>query len=129
MGLPSCQIACLWRFCALAVWSKAMAQRFVILKHTVNELTHFDLMLAIAGQEQLRTYQLARWRLDVGEACAAPRIGDHRRAYLEYEGEVSGGRGSVKRVQAGTWQDDGGVIVLSTGEHLQPEGDEVHRVK
>jgi hypothetical protein len=63
-----------------------MATRFVILAHAVNGLTHFDLMLEVAGQEKLRTYQLARWPLVVGEACVAPQIGDHRRVYLTYEG-------------------------------------------
>ena len=38
-------------------------------------------------------------------------IGDHRAAYLDYEGEVSGGRGSVRRVDGGNyerllWTDD-----------------------
>jgi hypothetical protein len=106
-----------------------MSSRFVILAHTVNGLTHFDLMLEIAGQEKLRTYQLARWPLAVAETCAAPRIGDHRRAYLDYEGEVSGGRGTVTRVASGTWRDERGGIVLSTGEHLQPVGDEIRRDK
>jgi hypothetical protein len=106
-----------------------MATRFVILAHTVNEQTHFDLMLEIAGEEKLRTYQLVRWPLGVGESCAAALIGDHRRAYLEYEGEVSGGRGSVVRVAAGTWLDDGGDIALSSGERLRPTSGEVLRVK
>ena len=33
---------------------------------------------------------------------AARRIGDHRKAYLDYEGPVSGGRGDVTRVDRGT---------------------------
>jgi hypothetical protein len=106
-----------------------MALRFVILAHTVNGLTHFDLMLELAGHDKLRTYQLVQWPLAAGESCAAPRIGDHRRAYLDYEGEVSGGRGRVTRVQAGTWRDDGGAIVLSTGEQLEVAGGEIRRAK
>jgi hypothetical protein len=105
-----------------------MSTRFVILAHTVNGSTHFDLMLEVEGHEKLRTFQLARWPVSVGGSCAAPQIGDHRRAYLEYEGEVSGGRGTVTRVQAGTWLEDGGAIVLSTGERLRHAGDEIHRV-
>jgi hypothetical protein len=103
-----------------------MQTRFVILAHTVNGLTHFDLMLDVG--EVLLTYQLVRWPLAAGESCAAPRIGDHRRAYLEYEGEVSGGRGSVKRVQAGTWHEADGDIALSTGERLRVEGGEIFRL-
>jgi hypothetical protein len=50
---------------------------------------------------------LLTWRLDavpeVGGRVNATRIGDHRLAYLEYEGLVSGGRGSVRRIDAGTY--------------------------
>ena len=77
--------------------------RFVILAHTVNGETHFDLMLEVEGQEKLRTYQLAQWPLAVGESCDCKQLDDHRRMYLDYEGEISGGRGSVKRVAQGAW--------------------------
>jgi hypothetical protein len=45
-------------------------------------------------------------------ACALP---PHRPAYLTYEGEVSGGRGRVRRVDEGTCEllaDDPGRVVL-----------------
>ena len=83
-----------------------MTKRFVILAHTVNGATHCDLMLEVAGQEKLRTYQLSRWPLAVGESCDCERLDDHRRVYLDYEGEISGGRGFVERVAAGTWTGD-----------------------
>lgn len=83
-----------------------MEQRFVILKHSVNGAAHFDLMLEVEGQEKLRTWQLARWPLNVGESCLARQLDDHRRAYLEYEGEISGGRGVVQRVASGEWSGD-----------------------
>ncbi|MCB9893387.1 MAG: hypothetical protein H6839_02945 [Planctomycetes bacterium] len=83
-----------------------MAQRFVILEHTVNGEAHYDLMLEVEGQEKLRTFQLARWPLSVGESCLCRRLDDHRRAYLDYQGEVSGGRGVVRRVESGTWSGD-----------------------
>lgn len=83
-----------------------MPARFVILEHSVNGGVHFDLMLEVAGQELLRTFQLARWPLAVGETCACVQLADHRRAYLEYQGEISGGRGSVRRVDTGTWSGD-----------------------
>ncbi|MCG3183600.1 MAG: hypothetical protein ICCCNLDF_01705 [Planctomycetes bacterium] len=97
-----------------------MAQRFVILEHSVNGGVHFDLMLEVAGQELLRTFQLARWPLAVGEACACVQLADHRRVYLEYEGEISGGRGTVRRVAAGSW---------SGGYELACEGGEVVRLQ
>ena len=80
-----------------------MAQRFVIIEHSVNGAAHFDLMLEVEGQDKLRTYQLATWPLVVGESCECRRLKDHRGAYLEYEGEVSGNRGVVRRVESGTW--------------------------
>jgi hypothetical protein len=38
------------------------------------------------------------------DAIPARRIGDHRRAYLDYEGPVSGDRGSVTRIEKGTYE-------------------------
>jgi hypothetical protein len=31
-------------------------------------------------------------------------LANHRRAYLEYEGEISGNRGRVSRIEEGTYQ-------------------------
>ena len=81
--------------------------RFVLLEHNWNGV-HWDLMLE-AG-EILRT-----WAIDEpivsGRDLLARALGDHRKMYLEYEGEVGGDRGWVKRVEAGTyrvleWSDD-----------------------
>ena len=73
--------------------------RFVILEHDHPQL-HWDLMLE-AG-DALRT-----WRLhappEPGRIIAATPSFDHRLAYLDYEGPVSGGRGTVKRWDAGTF--------------------------
>lgn len=77
-----------------------MADRFAILHHTGHGREHWDLMLEHRGV-------LATWRLfrePTGRDALpirARRIGDHRRAYLEYEGPVSGDRGEVRRVDAG----------------------------
>lgn len=38
------------------------------------------------------------------EAIEATRIADHRIAYLDYEGPVSGGRGTVTRVDGGEYE-------------------------
>ena len=73
--------------------------RFVILEHDHPDL-HWDLMLEVG-------VALKTWRLpaplpdDPREALA---IGDHRLAYLDYEGPVSGKRGTVKRWDAGTFE-------------------------
>jgi len=78
--------------------------RYVILEHD-HPHRHWDLMLESAGV--LRTWRLAEPPRPGGAVAAEP-IGDHRRAYLDYEGPVSGGRGTVVRWDAGTfeWETD-----------------------
>ena len=76
--------------------------RFVVLHHTGVAEPHFDLMIEEAGREMLRAWRVfvppAEWGDgDVG----AVRIADHRAVYMTYEGELSGGRGEVKRVAEG----------------------------
>ena len=77
-----------------------MASRFVILHHVVAGGEHWDLMLEHGGN--LLTWQLAREPIDATSLpIPAKRIADHRSAYLEYEGPISGGRGQVVRVDHG----------------------------
>jgi hypothetical protein len=81
------------------------AREFVVLRHVLADGEHWDLLLD-------RGDALATWQLLDDPADLAPRgplrslrarpIGDHRRAYLTYEGPVSGGRGHVTRVDRGT---------------------------
>jgi DNA polymerase ligase (LigD)-like protein len=93
--------------------------RFVVLEHDHPEL-HWDLMLE--GDGVLRT-----WRLlsppDPGQVIRAAASFDHRLLYLEYEGPVSGGRGSVKRWDAGTFSLEGDtgerLVVVFEGSRLQ----------
>ena len=76
--------------------------RFVILRHETPadypRPAHFDLMLE---QENV----LWTWALEKlpapGESVIAERLPDHRLMYLDYEGVIAGGRGSVSRVEAG----------------------------
>ena len=53
----------------------------------------------------LLTWRLVELPTIGGAAVVAQRLADHRRAYLSYQGPVSGGRGEVRRVDAGefTW--------------------------
>jgi len=77
-----------------------MPTRFVILHHKLADSEHWDFMLERG--EALLTWRLALEPVD--RSCLpipAKRIGDHRKAYLEYEGPVSGDRGHVRRVDAG----------------------------
>ena len=92
--------------------------RFIILEHDCPT-PHFDFLLE-AGDV------LRAWRLDAPPACGEPVEAvanfDHRRIYLDYEGEVSGGRGTVRRWDAGTfeWVEDapGRVVVELCGTQL-----------
>ncbi|MFO0834555.1 MAG: hypothetical protein U0638_06265 [Phycisphaerales bacterium] len=73
----------------------------VILRHdTPDGGTHFDWMIL------LESGRLMTFRVDARPDEAAVRFGvtrlvDHRAAYLDYEGEISGGRGRVTRVARG----------------------------
>jgi hypothetical protein len=76
--------------------------RFVILEHD-HPFLHWDLMLELG--DVLRTWRLAAPPLP-GQSIPATFLADHRRLYLEYEGALSGNRGSVVRWDTGTfsWQ-------------------------
>jgi hypothetical protein len=93
--------------------------RFAILAHD-HPFQHWDFLLE-AGD-------LARtWRLDrppeIGQTVRAEPIGDHRLLYLDYEGPVSGGRGTVTRWDSGEfeWVTDvaGEIVVLLVGSRLR----------
>jgi len=66
--------------------------RFVVLRHDSPAGRHWDFMLE--SQSVLKTWALDRAPDDPGsrDAHALP---DHRLHYLDYEGEISGGRGQV----------------------------------
>ncbi|CAN5318460.1 hypothetical protein BH10PLA2_BH10PLA2_04330 [soil metagenome] len=90
--------------------------RFVILEHDWPH-QHWDLMLESGAT--LRTWRLAESPVPGTDIRAEP-IADHRRAYLDYEGPISGNRGSVTRWDSGefTWQQDDSseVIVILAGK-------------
>ncbi len=53
----------------------------------------------------LLTWQLLRDPTDPANyPIPARRIGDHRKAYLTYEGPLSGNRGTVRRVDEGSFR-------------------------
>lgn len=83
--------------------------RYVILLHEVppgHEVaggrgTHWDLMLEQAAT--LRTWALAEEPRAEGR-IQAEQLPEHRLAYLDYEGPVSGNRGSVTQWDAGEYE-------------------------
>lgn len=93
--------------------------RFVVLEHDHPHL-HWDLMLERGGA--LWTWRLPRLP-EAGTPLDADRLADHRLAYLDYEGPVSGGRGRVVRRERGelTWLacEEGRVEARLEGERLR----------
>lgn len=75
-------------------------RRFVLLEHSWNGV-HWDLMLEEGPV--LHTWAIDS-RLSPDTDLPARRLPAHRRAYLDYEGAVSGGRGSVRRIDRGTYE-------------------------
>ena len=79
--------------------------RFVLLLHETPPAyprpTHYDLMLEQGDV-------LWTWALDdlpsPDQTTFAERLHNHRTAYLDFEGEVSGDRGAVRRIDAGTFE-------------------------
>jgi hypothetical protein len=107
---------------------RRMGQRFVILRHSVNGGEHFDLMLELPGQQTLRTIQFEKWPIEPGQRCPAREIQPHRRVYLDYEGEISGGRGHVRRVAGGEWTGTDANMALGADIHLAFGGAEIRRL-
>ncbi|MEN6457618.1 MAG: DNA polymerase ligase N-terminal domain-containing protein [Thermoguttaceae bacterium] len=66
--------------------------RYVILRHETAQGVHFDFMLEAEGA--LKTWSFAETPRQ-GVAVECHSLPDHRLAYLDYEGPISGGRGSV----------------------------------
>jgi hypothetical protein len=79
--------------------------RFVILEHTGSPTykpgVHWDLLLEQG--EVLKAWELLQPLESVLEQ-EIRTLPDHRLHYLDYEGPISGDRGSVKRWDAGDYQ-------------------------
>lgn len=80
--------------------------RWVLLRHTPDVgPAHLDLMLEAEGDEEHRlvTFRLPlQATIAAGQVIAGQRLADHRAMYLDFEGEISGGRGRVARTARGT---------------------------
>jgi hypothetical protein len=74
--------------------------RFVLLEHDHPTL-HYDFM--IEWGSVLRTWRLGGIPSEAASIPAEP-LPDHRTAYLDYEGPVSGDRGTVSRIDRGEFE-------------------------
>lgn len=78
--------------------------QFAVLQHRQEHYTHWDLLLELPARELLATFRVDQpphtWAaLGVLPVQALP---DHRRIYLDYQGPISGNRGTVIRCDRGT---------------------------
>ena len=73
--------------------------RYVILRHSDVGEPHFDLMFETLPGSMLTTWRSPQWPIE--SATPLTRLRDHRRLYLEYEGDLSDQRGFVQRVAEG----------------------------
>ena len=84
--------------------------RFAILRHQMSadsgRILHWDLLLEkpTGFGEKLLTFAAPTPPEEWGNATVVQQLPDHRPLYLDYEGPVSGSRGSVMRVLSGTIQ-------------------------
>lgn len=74
--------------------------RYAVLHHSGVSEPHFDLMVETLPGSMLATWRSAGWPIE--SAAPLKRLRDHRRLYLDYEGDLSGGRGTVMRIAEGT---------------------------
>lgn len=83
---------------------QVMWRAFIIHAHSGQAVLHYDLML-------LQGNVLTTWRLQqspvemiIGQSIPARKLPDHRKAYLTYQGPVSGNRGEVAMVEEGSYE-------------------------
>ncbi len=92
--------------------------QYVILRHEGIPEPHFDLMFETFPGSQLATWRSEQWPIE--SPIALTRLKEHRRIFLEYEGDLTHGRGRVIRMARGACQLEVGenavwTISLDTG--------------
>jgi hypothetical protein len=96
--------------------------RYAVLHHGGVDEPHYDLMFETRPGSDLATWRSPAWPI-YGE-LELTRLRDHRRIYLDYQGELSLQRGTVTRVAEGTCQleideDSVWIIQLDNGIKLR----------
>jgi len=74
--------------------------RYVVLRHDGIAEPHFDFLFEREPGSDLITFRFPDW--PIWEVTEVTELRPHRRVYLSYEGDISGGRGNVQRIAEGT---------------------------
>ena len=95
----------------------ATDHRFVILHHQSPTRDHWDVMLE--SDSALMTWSIPpQCPSGASFSCPAERLPDHRKHYLDYEGEIADNRGRVFRVEAGTYDQTSAGTFFLHGTHF-----------
>lgn len=89
----------------VAIWHPLRSHgRYAVLWHDGSQRgDHYDWLFE--GDSSLATWALQQsLPSDIPGWQLAERLPDHRMLYLDYEGPISGGRGSVRRVEQGDYR-------------------------
>src|SRR2546430_872609 len=73
--------------------------KYVVLRHEDVDDPHFDLMFETSPGSDLATWRANEW--PITNTTEFPPFRPPRRAYLQYEGAISGDRGAVHRLHCG----------------------------
>ena len=74
--------------------------RYAVLHHTGVSSPHFDVLVEVTPGGDLAAWRSPAWPIE--RPTPVERIRDHRRLYLDFEGDLGGSRGHVDRVAGGT---------------------------
>jgi hypothetical protein len=114
-GATRTRPARVWTSCR---YHAAMGRAVLLLHEGGGSGTHYDWLIEGPPGGLLVSFRVSE-RIDTPGFAhfEAQRIADHRPEYLSYEGPVSGGRGTVRRVAEGTL-----AIEIDSGEHFLARG-------
>jgi hypothetical protein len=95
--------------------------KYVVLRHEGIQEPHFDLLFETRPGSDLATWRASEWPITAATEFTPLR--PHRRAYLQYEGLISGDRGTVQRLHTGhhSVEEDRAehlTVVLEDGQRL-----------
>lgn len=74
--------------------------RYAVLRHEGIDAPHVDFLFETSPRSMLQTWRLPTW--PVRDVEQATPLRDHRPAFLTYQGQLTGDRGHVMRIDEGT---------------------------